>query len=110
MPMTSTAGAAKRTPSAWRRRRSVSRRGRRPTTLRRTVVAGTVLIAPSYADAPLLRLVEQRLGRLLPGGLGALDVAAEDRLVDHLRPGAVVVVDDRVLDHAVRRLALRHLV
>src|SRR3954465_5028781 len=51
-------------------------------------------------------LVGQRRGGLLTGRLGLLDVPGEHGLVDHLDPGTVVVVEDRVLNHAVGRLAL----
>src|SRR4051812_39497111 len=71
--------------------------------------AGTWLVMASPRTRPeLLPLIDQRLRGLLAGRLRLLDVPGEDGLVDHLDPGAVVVVEDGVLDDAVGRLPGGH--
>src|SRR4051812_44659849 len=119
-----TAGAASVAPRTWRWRRWL-RRGRAggsriaatgaPTPAAASPVpppGGACLLviacsSPSR-DARSGALVDQRLRGLLAGRLGLLDVAGEHGLVDHLGPRPVVVIEDRVLDHAVGRLALGH--
>src|SRR3954469_22181312 len=115
-----TAGEASAMPSTWRCRRWLSRRrAGRCTAVTDAEAPVTASPAPPEgggcldmaAPPPAYRLgalVDQRLRGLLAGRLRAFDVAGEDGLVDHLDPGAVVVIEDRVLDDAVGRLALGH--
>src|SRR3954447_10511970 len=117
-----TAGAAISAPIACRRPRRVRRRRCGGRARRATGGVTVAPVAPCVAPPAgswlvmavpppcrgLLRLVDEGLRGLLPGGLRILDVPREDGLVDHLDPGTVVVVEDGVLHDAVRRLALGH--
>src|SRR5436190_10229524 len=113
-----TAGAASVAPRSWRwrwwlRRRRAGGRYVAATDAPTPVAAspappagGSCLVMAASLSLPdgSGPLVDQRLRGLLAVGLGALDVAGEHGLVDHLDPRAVVVIEDGVLHHAVRRL------
>src|SRR5215203_6175996 len=67
------------------------------------------LVAPLVTAPPSRSAgVDQSLCRLLAVRLGGGDVPPEDSIVDHFDPGAVVVIEDGVLDGAVRGLADAH--